>query len=1166
MCWAPLIADAFVRVSMLAYIFGHSENEEIAEELWHDKFTLFSMIGDILCIIPFVVRAAYLQPNTIRLGQDLRVLLRVLELLSVSRILRSTKDIPAIKTIRLALSRAAKHLVLPIFFFFAFNVFAAVLVYFSEPCYNIDTCPWLDLFDASFFSVVTMTTTGYGDQVPYYLTTRMISLVIMIFGALFISLPLAIIGNEYDGAWIEVSESAKVASDLAAVAAAAAIAEKAASDQGDQSEKASQDSGDRDRDRGIGRASPCSDGRRSADLSRGNSVKVFESIAEEEEEENEKATDEEAPSKPAINFDARMTPFTDDGDGEDEDGVMSNYSRICALGVCMRAELDEFGALTPGLLLNMCELRGWLLSTRWQIANCLKAALGLKKYVTALVPAPAANAKPVAAGGRRRLSMFLGGRAGGIQVRPAVIELPTLHAMPEAVDLQHQQIAEGDRESDSSSDSSDGDKHIDKDIDKGIDKGIDKDIDKDKDLGTNLDSPAAESTVRAADGTEQTTTNSNSNSNSNGASTAPKPEVKRKGVGTIFRDQLIRVSREATKGSAPGAEKSGLRRAHSLLLLLAKASTDVKEGGRHSSDFNKKMVRAARNPNSVRSRLWMLLELPSSSGEARGVRAVLMFLIVLSVFVLYTQTLTSLSHYGEETHICGELLHLYCHDKDDPILDPGCFNQNVDYQQKLLFKDCVDNDEQNCVRLGSNFGSLHTNLTCLTAADERSDDHGLIRPFQTQNQLIQEYGKPNIGNRREDSHMIYSICSRIECTKRLGVKSAQDGNVFWIPLEIVINLVFTVELALRIFVAESIRDFFIDILNIFDAISIIPFYTEVISGIGGNIDFSVLASSPEPLIFVAMKSLKVFRLFKITRHFKAAQVLIETAQKVWKQLIGMLVFLMFILTLFAILLFEVEQGTGCYVGDLHCHTPVDAVDIVTEGQLIFINKQGDLSQFPNALYGLWFSLVTMTSTGYGDITPSTNAGLVMAVVLMLFGAMYMAMPLTAAASVFYVIHESYNEQRQKKQIERKKSSELPTRKPSSDILKMRNGGDSTPVKKLSATSIIGGHRHVTAVAPEPQGQRPGVTAEQVALAGRFDQRLQRSMEQVMDTACNISSQIERLFEDLRIADPEGMRDVLGQAATIVTATSDCTTLLDKEDVATLEKLCSEFYKLSLLPR
>ena len=56
-------------------------------------------------------------------------------------------------------------------------------------------------------------------------------------------------------------------------------------------------------------------------------------------------------------------------------------------------------------------------------------------------------------------------------------------------------------------------------------------------------------------------------------------------------------------------------------------------------------------------------------------------------------------------------------------------------------------------------------------------------------------------------------------------------------------------------------------------------------------------------------------MFKLTRHFQASKVLSETAARVWKQILGMIALLSFLTVLFAILLFEVERGTPCYVGD-----------------------------------------------------------------------------------------------------------------------------------------------------------------------------------------------------------------------------------------------------------
>jgi hypothetical protein len=104
-------------------------------------------------------------------------------------------------------------------------------------------------------------------------------------------------------------------------------------------------------------------------------------------------------------------------------------------------------------------------------------------------------------------------------------------------------------------------------------------------------------------------------------------------------------------------------------------------------------------------------------------------------------------------------------------------------------------------------------------------------------------------------------------------------------------------------------------------------------------------------------------MFKLTRHFRASQVLTETASKVWKQILGMVSLLSFLTVLFAILLYEVERGHKCYVGDANCVVPSAIASYVHEGDMILVNKSGGASNFASVFYGLWFSFVTLTTTG-----------------------------------------------------------------------------------------------------------------------------------------------------------------------------------------------------------
>jgi hypothetical protein len=154
--WAPIVLDAFIRLITLIGIYFSSE--EAFEDFCEQTDALVFYCFDLLCVFPFLGYNCYVYPNGVEMSQFGILVFRCLELLSSGKILRASKDVEAIKAIHLTLGRSIDHLVLPLFVFFVFNVFGAVVLYFMEPCYNYSICAWADLFEASFYSVVSMTT------------------------------------------------------------------------------------------------------------------------------------------------------------------------------------------------------------------------------------------------------------------------------------------------------------------------------------------------------------------------------------------------------------------------------------------------------------------------------------------------------------------------------------------------------------------------------------------------------------------------------------------------------------------------------------------------------------------------------------------------------------------------------------------------------------------------------------------------------------------------------------------------------------------------------------------------------------------------------------------------------------------------------------------------
>lgn len=102
----------------------------------------------------------------------------------------------------------------------------------------------------------------------------------------------------------------------------------------------------------------------------------------------------------------------------------------------------------------------------------------------------------------------------------------------------------------------------------------------------------------------------------------------------------------------------------------------------------------------------------------------------------------------------------------------------------------------------------------------------------------------------------------------------------------------------------------------------------------------------------------------------------------------MSVVLAFLVVLISILLYYVERGRICYIGDADC-TSFNDEGIYPFGQRIQVDKSGQLSKFSNIFTGIWFSFVTLTTCGYGDIVPVTTAGKFLAMILMIAGIFYM---------------------------------------------------------------------------------------------------------------------------------------------------------------------------------
>ncbi|XP_058911606.1 potassium voltage-gated channel subfamily A member 10 [Kogia breviceps] len=193
---------------------------------------------------------------------------------------------------------------------------------------------------------------------------------------------------------------------------------------------------------------------------------------------------------------------------------------------------------------------------------------------------------------------------------------------------------------------------------------------------------------------------------------------------------------------------------------------------------------------------------------------------------------------------------------------------------------------------------------------------------------------------------------------------------------------FTFELVLRFVVCPSKTDFFRNIINIIDIISIIPYFATLIMELVQETEPSAQQNICMDILRI-IRLVRVFRIFKLSRHSKGLQILGQTLKASMREL-GLLIFFLFI----GVILFS----SAVYFAEVD-------------------EPESHFSSIPD---GFWWAVVTMTTVGYGDMCPTTPAGKIVGILCAIAGVLTISLPVPVIVSNFnYFYHrETENEEKQ----------------------------------------------------------------------------------------------------------------------------------------------------------
>jgi voltage-gated potassium channel len=184
----------------------------------------------------------------------------------------------------------------------------------------------------------------------------------------------------------------------------------------------------------------------------------------------------------------------------------------------------------------------------------------------------------------------------------------------------------------------------------------------------------------------------------------------------------------------------------------------------------------------------------------------------------------------------------------------------------------------------------------------------------------------------------------LESVPSIAIKHLQTLHI----LEWIITAIFTLEYIIRIIIVRRPFRYIFSFYGIIDLLSVIPTY------------LSLLIVGSHSLVVIRMLRLvRIFRILKLTRYTAAGRSL---GRAMWasREKISVFIFLVVILV--------VIIGTVMYM-----------IEGVTHG----------FTSIPRSIY---WAIVTLTTVGYGDISPETPIGQFLASIVMLLGYAIIAVP------------------------------------------------------------------------------------------------------------------------------------------------------------------------------
>jgi voltage-gated potassium channel len=162
------------------------------------------------------------------------------------------------------------------------------------------------------------------------------------------------------------------------------------------------------------------------------------------------------------------------------------------------------------------------------------------------------------------------------------------------------------------------------------------------------------------------------------------------------------------------------------------------------------------------------------------------------------------------------------------------------------------------------------------------------------------------------------------------------------------TILFTIEYILRLACVRTPMKYATSFFGIVDLLSVLPTYLSI-----------AIAGSQYLIVIRVLRVLRIFRVLKLVQYIREANLLIKALRASSRKII---VFLFTVLTL-----------------------------VIIFGSLMYL-IEGAENGFTSIPQSVYWAIVTLTTVGYGDISPQTGIGQALAALIMIIGYSIIAVP------------------------------------------------------------------------------------------------------------------------------------------------------------------------------